>query len=446
MNAGEVPGLRVQGLSVRLPGQALPVLADASIEVRRGEVVGVCGRSGSGKSTFLHAVAGLVPWAHPAEVDGAIMLDGDPLGELDPGQRAHLLTTCLDRPDSQLFLGTVRQELEAAERLHGEAPLAARVREGLGLESLLDRRVTELSSGERQRLALAVTLAGAPRPVLLDEPTVHLDESGVAALRQVLGEIRALGGCVLLAEQAGFRLAGTVDRWLRLEGGMLTPCPPPASPTLRRAAGTPGEVVLEVENVRLVRAGRTLLDGASLAVRAGEVVVLSGRNGAGKTSLARALAGHAAAAGGGLAVASGRIRRPPGAALILPDAGVQLFAATVASEIALAGLDEPAIAAGLRRHRLEHLGGRAPWTLSRGEQQRLTHAAVDALQPPVTVVDEPGQGLDPEDLAELADLIARRAESGSAYLIVSQRPELTGLAHRHVVIADARLVDAGGRP
>jgi energy-coupling factor transporter ATP-binding protein EcfA2 len=444
MSANEPAGLRVEGLSVRLPGQALPVLSNASLEVRHGEIVGVCGRSGCGKSTLLYAVAGLVPWARPAEVRGAITLDGEELGELDPGQRAHLLSTCLDRPDAQLFLGTVLQELEAARRLHGDTPHARWIARALALEPLLERRVTELSSGERQRLALAVALAAAPRPVLLDEPTVHLDEPGVAALMQGLGEVRTLGGSVVVAEQAGFRLGGAVDRWLRVDGGALCPCPPPARPTLRQAASVPGEVVLEAADVRLVRGGRTLLERASLAVRAGEVVLLSGRNGAGKSSLARALAGHAAAGGGGLAVTAGRVRRPHGVALLLPEAGVQLFAATVAGEIGLAGLDAPAIAAVLRQHRLERLGGQAPWTLSRGERQRLAHAAVEALHPAVTIVDEPGQGLDAEALVELAELVARQAENGSAYLIVSQRPELAALAHRHLAIVEGALVEAGG--
>jgi energy-coupling factor transport system ATP-binding protein len=427
-----------------LPGHALAVLSDAGVYLRPGEVVGVCGRSGCGKSTLLHAIAGLLPWSRPAEVRGVIALGDETIGDLDPGQRAHLLATCLDRPDAQLFLGTARQELEAARRLHGDGPLASSVAEALGLGSLLERRVTELSSGERQRLALAVTLAGAPRPVLLDEPTVHLDEGGVAALVRVLGEVRELGGSVLLAEQAGFRLAGAVDRWLALEGGKLRPCSPPAAPTLVRTATPRREAVLEASDLRLVRGGRILLERASLTVHAGEIVLLSGSNGAGKSSLARALAGHAAAAGGGLAVTAGRIRRPGGTALILPEAGVQLFAATVAGELALAGVDPPTAAEVLRGHRLQHLGGRAPWMLSRGERQRLVHAAIDTLQPAVTIIDEPGQGLDPESLAELAELLARRAEGGRGYLIVSQRLELATLAHRHLVIADGAVVEAGG--
>ena len=436
-------GLRVEGLSVRLPGQPFPVLSLLELELRPGEVVGVCGRSGSGKSTLLHAVAGLLPWARPAEVAGAVSLAGEDVSDLDPGQRAHLLATCLDRPDSQLFLATPRHELAAARRLHGATPLAEAVVAALDVVPLLDRRITGLSSGERQRVALAVALAASPRPVLLDEPAVHLDEGGARALAGVLREVRSFGGSVLVVEQAPWRLVGGVDRWVELAGGRLRPCAAPGPPGLAAAAATPGAPVLEARDVTLVRGGRTLLQRASLTVGAGEVVLLTGPNGAGKSSLARALAGHAAS-GGGLALSGGRVRRPSATALILPDANVQLFADSVAAEVGLGGAGPAAAAAALARHRLDHLSGRAPWTLSRGERQRLVHAALDVLQPALLIVDEPGQGLDPEDLVELARRIGERAREGRACLIASHRTELAALAHRSVAIADRTLVEAGG--
>ncbi len=437
-------GVGVQGLSVRLTGQPTRVLAGAHLELRPGEVVGVCGRSGSGKSTLLHALAGLLPWSRPAEVQGTITLDGEGISDLDPGQRAHLVATCLDRPDGQLFLATPHHELAAAGRLHGATPLAGTIVQALGLGPLLGRRITELSSGERQRVALAVALAAAPRPVLLDEPTVHLDDEGAHVLVDVLREVKALGGSVMVTEQAGWRLAGGVDRWLELVNGTLRACPTPVAPRLERPPSAPGLNLLEANDVVLTRGGRTLLGGVTLAVRAGEIVLLSGPNGAGKSSLARVLAGHAAAAGGGLAVSAGHIRRPDATALLLPEANVQLFADSVAGELRLGGADPATAAATLRRHRLDHLSGRAPWTLSRGEQQRVVHAALDVLQPPLMIVDEPGQGLDPEDLAELARLIGERAQEGRGYLIVSHRMELGALAHRHVAIADSALIEAGG--
>jgi energy-coupling factor transporter ATP-binding protein EcfA2 len=126
---------------------------------------------------------------------------------------------------------------------------------------------------------------------------------------------------------------------------------------------------------------------------------------------------------------------------MLPSAELQLFAATVAEEVATRGGLEPQ-ARVLRRHRLEHLAGRAPWALSRGERQRLVHAALDLQRPPLMVVDEPAQGLDGPELVELVKLIHRRAARGRAYLVISHREELAASCHRHLRVMGGRLVTA----
>lgn len=436
---GRAPRLELEGLTVRLPTAARPILSPLHLRLEAGEVVGILGHSGCGKTTLLHAVAGLLPWLRPAIVSGSLRLDGESLAELDPGQRARLLATCLDRPSAQLFLQTPRGELDAAERLHGRSGLLPRVVERLGLESLLDRRTTTLSSGECQRVALAVALAAAPRPVLLDEPSVHLDPGGVAALADALGEVGRAGGVVLLTEQSGWRLAAVVHRWLRLDAGRLAPAEAPQSPSLPVPPHPPGtRPVLSTEGLTVARGGRRILEGVDLELRQGEVVLVTGPNGAGKTSLARVLAGVDRPAGG-------RVRRgdrPP--ALMLPSADLQLFATSVAEELELLGVGAEEGARVLARHRLEHLAARSPWTLSRGERQRLVHATLDLLRPEVMIVDEPGQGLDGEDLARLVQLIHRRARKGRSYLVISHREELAAAAHRWLEIRDGRLVENGG--
>ncbi len=126
---------------------------------------------------------------------------------------------------------------------------------------------------------------------------------------------------------------------------------------------------------------------------------------------------------------------------MLPSAELQLFAGTVAAEVSTAGAGRSESSRVLRRHRLEHLAARAPWTLSRGERQRLVHATLDLLRPTVMIVDEPAQGLDPEDLADFIDLVHRRAEKGRAYLVISHRLELASAVHRRLEIRDRSLVE-----
>lgn len=426
--------LYTSALRVRLPAHAAPLLRRASLRLAPGTVGGLIGASGAGKTTLIHTINGLLGWMRPAEISGRLELGGDSLLDLDPGQRAHLLASCLDRPAAQLFLATPRQELEAARRLYGNSPLREEALDALGLRPLLDRRIAELSSGERQRLALASALMGCPRPVLLDEPGAHLDRAAVRGLRHLLVRTRDLGGSVLLAEQAGWRLNGAVSTWWSVAEGEIENTDSPAAPVLPPPAHEPeARPVLTLSGIAVERAGRQLLDGVDLTVHAGEVVMVSGPNGSGKSTLAEVAAG---------------LRRPQGgtvegtrhAALMLPSAELQLFAATVEAELAARGGWEPQ-ARVLRRHRLEHLAARAPWTLSRGERQRLVHAALDLLRPAVMVVDEPAQGLDPDELSTLIRLIQRRAERGRGYLVISHREELAAAAHRHLRVAGGRLVE-----
>jgi energy-coupling factor transport system ATP-binding protein len=431
----------VERLFVQLPGASRGVLRDLTLRLGRGEVVGVLGASGCGKTTLIRTIAGLIPWQVPARVRGRLMLDGESVLDLDPGQRAHLMATCLDRPEAQLFLRTPRDELSAAGGLYGTSSFAERVVEELRLEPLLDRRVTELSSGERQRVTVGLALMAAPRPILLDEPSAHLDVASAAALSRLLGEIGRLGGSVLAVEQAGWRLGHGVARWVGLTRGAQRDAVVPRAPSMGPPRHAPGnEVVLEATGLRLEAGGRTLLRDVDLSLREGEIVVLTGPNGAGKSTLARVLTALARPAAGTVTVSSGT------ACLMLPVAELQLFATTVAEEVAGLGAGREELARVLRRHRLQHLAARAPWTLSRGERQRLLHATLDLLRPQVLVADEPGQGLDPESLEGLVRLIHRRAEKGRAYLIITQREELTRAAHRRLEVRNGSVVETGAGP
>ncbi len=228
------------------------------------------------------------------------LLDGESVDDLDPGQRAHLLATCLDRPDAQLFLPTVAQEMGAARRLYGESEYVERAIGALGVDRLPSDRITELSSGQRQRVALAAALAGCPRPVLLDEPTAHLDADGVRHLSKLL--VRGPGDGRVLRHQ---RTGG-----LAADGGALTSGPswptdasfrvaPPEEPLLQppAPAGATVSTVGRVDSPSNVGRER-LLDGVDFELREGEVVLLTGANGSGKSTLAEVLCGLRRAASG----------------------------------------------------------------------------------------------------------------------------------------------------
>jgi thiamine transport system ATP-binding protein len=164
--------LEVESLSVRYDG--VTALDGVDLTVDEGEIVSMLGPSGSGKSTLLRAVAGLA-----SEATGVVRWDGIDLTPVP----AHRREFGLMFQDHALFphrdvLGNVSFGLRMQHRTR--ADLEARVHDTLvlvGLEGFEHRRVSELSGGEQQRVALARSLAPAPRLLMLDEPLGALDRS-----------------------------------------------------------------------------------------------------------------------------------------------------------------------------------------------------------------------------------------------------------------------------
>jgi ABC-type Fe3+/spermidine/putrescine transport system ATPase subunit len=174
--------LELRNVAVELGGK--PILNGVSLSLGRGEIVAILGPSGSGKSTLLRAIAGLVPLQ-----GGEILWDGVDIASVDVHRRGfglmfqgYALFPHLDVAGNVGF-GMAKEDREAS------VP-AALSRVGLG--GFEERRIDELSGGEKQRVALARTLAPDPELVMLDEPLGALDRSLrdrlVSETRQLLEE------------------------------------------------------------------------------------------------------------------------------------------------------------------------------------------------------------------------------------------------------------------
>jgi len=158
--------LQVRDLDVILGGKQ--ILTDVDLEVDDGEIVGILGPSGSGKSTLLRAIAGIV---HPSA--GAILWDGVDITALPTHRRRFGLMFQGFALFPHLTVGgNVGFGLD-----HGSTGRVGEALAWVGMESFADRTVDDLSGGEKQRVALARTLAPRPRLVMLDEPLGALDRN-----------------------------------------------------------------------------------------------------------------------------------------------------------------------------------------------------------------------------------------------------------------------------
>jgi energy-coupling factor transporter ATP-binding protein EcfA2 len=394
-----------------------PVLDGVSLEIAEGEHIALLGPSGSGKSTLLRALAALVPHFHGGRFEGRVVVGGIDTREARPADLAGTVASVFQDPEDQIVMNKVANEIAFGLENTGVDPaeIWPRVEEALalvGAEQLADRATGELSGGELQRVSLASALALKPRLLLLDEPTSQLDPEAAEAFFDL---VEGLPCAVLVSEQRPARPLAHVARVLFMDEGRIVLDAPRDEALAWLAEHRPlylphtAELVCSVRNVRFAYGDRVVLEHASLEVRRGEVVALTGPNGVGKTTLAQIAAGL-------LEPDAGEVTRLR-AAYLSQDPGRHLVTERVLDEVAL-GADVARAHAALARLGLTVHEERHPRDLSSGERERLALAAVLATEPDFLVLDEPTRGVDPERKADLARLL--RAEApGRGTLVVT---------------------------
>jgi len=500
-----LPDIVFESVSFQYPNAERPVLRGFDWEIGESELVLLAGESGSGKSTVLRCLNGLVPHFSGGMFGGRVLVQGEDTRLLPTRALARSVGFVFQDPAAHSVSTTVEDEIAfGMEQLGVPVPaMRRRVEEALdltGTERIRKRSIGTLSGGERQRVAIAAALAMQPRILALDEPTSQLDPAGAEdvlhAIRQLNEE---LGITVVLAEQRLERVAGFADRMRLLQpdgcdleghpGEVLRRCDPRLDPPvalLGRIAGweplpltvkdarrmvvrtgfepasspvdlerPDTEPAVVLDRVRIGYEASPVLEDVSLDVRPGELVALMGRNGSGKSTLLRALLGlHKFDRGtvriGGLDPMCDRpqvIGRKVG---FLPQrAASLLFHETVESDIAAAlesrGANRTGLEDLLDRFALGALRSRSPLDLSAGEQERAALAVALAGDPAVVLLDEPTRGMDGIRKHELAELFLQLRAAGAAIVMATHDVELVAkVATRVVLLGDNGIVAQGG--
>ena len=221
-----VPVLSVRGVTRTYQSAAGPltVLKGVDLDVRPGEVVGLIGPSGSGKSSLLHA-AGLLE----RPTSGDIRIDGQDVGGLPERARTHIrlarigfvyqfhhLLAEFDARDNVALPLRIAGVGQAEARARAEETLTA-----LGLGERLTHQPAQMSGGEQQRVAVARALANRPRLLLADEPTGNLDPATSQTVFEALHDLVKSTGVAALIATHNMELAGHMDRVFALRDGHL---------------------------------------------------------------------------------------------------------------------------------------------------------------------------------------------------------------------------------
>jgi ribose transport system ATP-binding protein len=472
--------LELRGLRKTFPG--VVALDDVDFDVRRGEVHALLGANGAGKSTLIKIVTGL----YRADA-GDIRIDGRPV-DLRDTQTARELGVSVIYQDlalvphlsvaENLFLG---RELVSPlglidwRRTHAEA---RRLLDRLGIDIPTRAKVSSLSVGQRQLVEIAKALGTDVKLLILDEPTASLSRGEAELLFALIRALARSGVGIIYVSHRLEEIAPLVDRVTVLRDGRSVGTYPVErldrqnvvaliTGDERRAAELPaartrtiGEPLLEL---RGLGRGREFSD-ISLVLRRGEILVLTGLVGAGRTELLETIFGARRPLGGeirlrGAAVhfASPRDAIRSGIALIPEDRRGQGLAAVmpVFANMTLASLGnfvgrvllQPRRELQHARSMIAELAIRTPsprqaaGLLSGGNQQKLVLAKWLSTAADIVLLDEPTQGVDVATKAEIYRLIRSLAAAGKAVLVVSSDlEEVMEIGDRILALRQGRIV------
>lgn len=474
--------IKVRDLTVHYG--AVRALEGVSLTVDPGEFVLVTGPSGCGKSTLARALAGLIPQALSAQMQGCVHINGLDTRQHPISKLAETVGVVFQNPASQLFHLRVEEEIACGPRNLGlvEEEVGWQVDWALEAAAIKDLRhanPAELSGGQKQRVAVACALAMRPRVLVLDEPTASLDVLGSHKVMQTLEELRqSFGVTIVLIEH---RLADSVrlaDRVVLMEGGQIiadgktsrvladphirerlglrrpTRRPMSGWRTLIRVNGGRSKTsppLLSMRNVSTGYGRHAVIRDLDIDLYAGDFAAVVGENGAGKSTLGLLAAGMLKPWQGEVCFRD-RKRPRPGldVAMLFQNPCDQLFTDNVDEEVGFAALnyglsDEKRHGEVLEEADLYHLRRRRPQMLSVGQQQRVALAACLTVQPQLVILDEPTLGQDWGHLQRMMNYLTRLNQLGKAILLITHDYKLIHRYAQRIILMKAGRIVSDGR-
>ena len=462
-----------------LTGDRVEALKDVDLSADAGSLTLVCGASGCGKSTLMKALTGLVPQMTPGELDGVVRINGRNLADVALTDVGHLCSSVFQNPRTQFFCDTVAEELAFCGENYGRERATLRQQSEraaklMGISHLMERKLTTLSGGQLQKVALACALASGAPVLLADEPTSNLDPAAISEVRAALKVLKEQGLTIVVVEHRLHFLRGLADQVLLMESGRVTrhwngaeffsmgqaqrrslglrtlvdPGPPETwvgqvqagrqekqvgrqekqAGRQENREATPSQVRLSCRGLSFAYGASPVFEGLDADFPAGQITCIAGANGVGKTTLVRVLCGLAAPSSGSISmdgVPASRKTRRSACALVMQDTGRQLFSDTLAGELTI-GASHASGQSGeqlLADFDLANLGERHPLSLSGGQKQRLVIAAARATGRPIVILDEPTSGVDARHLDSITATLRRIADEGAAVVVVTHDGE-----------------------
>lgn len=448
--------LEVNIKTLSYPGDKNWSLKEVNTHIKYGELVFLTGSPGSGKTTLCQVIAGILPNFTNCKLEGSVELDGKKIIQEHLPEVAGKIAYIRDEPKNQLFSFTVEEDLAfgPCSLLLEEEEIKKRVKRALdfvGLKGYEKRKSYTLSGGEAQRAVLASLLTLDPKVLILDEAVTQIDPKGRRKIYEKLSKMAKEEKKIIIIVDnkvenyfsMDHKLIVVEDGKIIYDGPMKKEKLPafikPVKAQSNIALFTNLEPVLSVEKLSFqYDNGEFGLENMDFKVYPGEFVSLMGENGAGKTTLAKHFNGLHKPSKGNVWVRDMNTREHSTAQLskkvgyLFQDPQIQLFTNSVEEEVSFALrvqklpveeikdrtkkiLDEMHLSQYAKDH---------PYTLSKGDVQKLALASSLINEPEILIIDEPTSQMGFAQSWEVMENIFQLSQKGLAVIMISHDLEL----------------------
>ncbi|MHA1215140.1 MAG: ABC transporter ATP-binding protein [Candidatus Hodarchaeales archaeon] len=246
--------LSIDNLSVRYQDSSEWALQNISLATELGQLVIVAGSSGCGKSTLANTIIGIIPAFVPAEVSGHISLEGKQIESLNRKEKIGYFGYVPQYPSDFVTTMLVEEEIAFPLENFGYDPIEAHKRvdlvlKELGISHLKNKLITELSSGELQKVSIATAIAPDPPILIFDEPMARIDPNSEISITNILRKLCNNGKLVIAFEHRLDYLFSKADIVYFIDKGKI------------KVSGTPQEVVGSIHGVDLPEVAEIKIEG-----------------------------------------------------------------------------------------------------------------------------------------------------------------------------------------
>lgn len=433
------------------------ILDGIDLEIAYGQRIAIIGKNGSGKSTLVKIIAGLSsPDSGIVTLCGIKVFEANNVDSKAYQKARESIGALFQSPEDQIVTTVVEDDVAfGLENLCASKEfMKQNISNALRAVNMENHRFSDpsnMSGGQQQRVAIASSIATKSKLLVLDEPTSMLDSCAKEDVNKLFNKLQTSGTTIV---QVTHKISEckNADRILMLENGKLrdvslleldefftekSPAVIESKSMTENAKKSNTAIEISNLNVSYTNSQTPIIRDYSLSVKSGEIVAIMGKNGCGKSTLAKAICALIKYDSGSICVNGIKIsektsksqmreiRKNIGYVMQLPEQ--QLFAQTVFEDVAYGpknfGLEgcelDSRVLNTLKSLHIEHLAQKSPFELSGGQQRLAAIAGVLACNPKILVLDEPTAGLDFEYAKIVLKILSDLHNKGITIIVIT---------------------------